>query len=57
MTEQEQAQNQEQETQQEKPKAKSKLILMVGIPGSGKTTLSKRVVDKGFHYMNADSID
>ena len=56
MTEQEQAHNKEQETVQEKPKAKSKLILMVGIPGSGKTTLSKRVVDKGFHYMNADSI-
>jgi predicted kinase len=33
-----------------------KLILMVGIPGCGKTTLSKRVVDKGFHYMNADKI-
>ena len=30
--------------------------MLVGVPGSGKTTLSKRVVAKGFHYMNADSI-
>lgn len=34
----------------------AKLILLVGVPGSGKTTLSKRIVAKGFHYMNADSI-
>ncbi|MBK8224320.1 MAG: AAA family ATPase [Candidatus Obscuribacter sp.] len=34
----------------------AKIILMVGIPGSGKTTLSQRVVSKGFHYLNADSI-
>ena len=34
----------------------AKLILLVGIPGSGKTTLSKKIVAKGFHYMNADSI-
>ena len=33
-----------------------KLVLMVGVPGSGKTTLSKKLVDKGFHYLNADSI-
>jgi predicted kinase len=29
---------------------------MVGVPGSGKTTLAKKLVDKGFHYLNADSI-
>lgn len=34
----------------------AKLIMLVGVPGSGKTTLSKRIVAKGFHYMNADSI-
>jgi predicted kinase len=33
-----------------------KIILMVGVPGAGKTTLSQRVVAKGFHYLNADSI-
>lgn len=35
---------------------RKRLILLVGIPGSGKTTLAKKVVEKGFHYMNADSI-
>jgi predicted kinase len=29
---------------------------MVGVPGSGKTTLAKKLVEKGYHYMNADSI-
>ncbi len=33
-----------------------KLIMMVGVPGSGKTTVAKKVVDKGFHYLNADQI-
>lgn len=33
-----------------------KLVVMVGVPGSGKTTLAKKLVDKGFHYLNADSI-
>ena len=33
-----------------------KLVVMVGVPGSGKTTLAKKLVEKGFHYMNADSI-
>ncbi len=35
---------------------RKRLIMLVGIPGSGKTTLAKKVVEKGFHYMNADSI-
>ena len=34
----------------------AKLILMVGIPGSGKSTLAKRIIAKGYHCMNADSI-
>jgi predicted kinase len=34
----------------------SKLIVMVGVPGSGKTTLAKKLVEKGFHYLNADAI-
>jgi predicted kinase len=29
---------------------------MVGIPGAGKTTLAKKLIAKGFHYMNADAI-
>lgn len=33
-----------------------KLIMMVGVPGAGKTTVAKKVVDKGFHYLNADQI-
>ena len=33
-----------------------KLILLIGIPGSGKTTLAKKIVEKGFHYINADTI-
>jgi predicted kinase len=33
-----------------------KLIIMVGIPGSGKSTVAKRVVEKGFRYFNADQI-
>lgn len=33
-----------------------KLVVMVGVPGSGKTTLAKKLVEKGFHYLNADSI-
>ncbi len=35
---------------------RKRLILLVGIPGSGKTTLAKKVVEKGFHYLNADAI-
>ena len=33
-----------------------KLIMMVGVPGAGKTTVAKKVVDKGYHYLNADQI-
>jgi predicted kinase len=33
-----------------------KIILLVGVPGSGKSTLAQKIVAKGFHYMNADSI-
>lgn len=32
------------------------LVLMVGVPGSGKTTVAERLVKKGYHSMNADSI-
>lgn len=33
-----------------------KIILLVGIPGSGKTTLAERLTNKGFVCLNADSI-
>lgn len=33
-----------------------KLVLMVGIPGSGKTTLSKMLIERGYAVLNADSI-
>lgn len=33
-----------------------KLILLIGIPGSGKTTLSKRLVEKNFKRICADEI-
>ncbi|RTL40174.1 MAG: AAA family ATPase [Candidatus Melainabacteria bacterium] len=33
-----------------------RLILLVGIPGSGKTTLAKKIVEKGFHCLSADPI-
>ncbi len=33
-----------------------KLVLLAGIPGSGKTTLSQRLLDKGFVCLNADLI-
>jgi len=33
-----------------------KLILLVGIPGSGKTTLAKKIAARGYHCLNADSI-
>lgn len=33
-----------------------RLVLLVGVPGSGKTTLSQKLIDQGYHCMNADSI-
>lgn len=33
-----------------------RIILMIGVPGSGKTTLAKKIAEKGFHYINADGI-
>lgn len=33
-----------------------RMILMIGVPGSGKTTLAKKIAEKGFHYINADGI-
>lgn len=33
-----------------------KLIVLIGVPGSGKTTLALKIAEKGFHYLNADSI-
>ncbi len=29
---------------------------MIGVPGSGKTTLARKIAEKGFKYINADSI-
>ena len=33
-----------------------RLILLVGIPGSGKTTLAKKIVERGFTCLSADPI-
>ncbi len=33
-----------------------KLILLVGIPGAGKTTLASKIAARGYHCLNADSI-
>lgn len=33
-----------------------KLIILIGVPGSGKSTLAAKIVEKGFHCLNADSI-
>ena len=33
-----------------------KLIILIGIPGSGKTTLAQKIIEKGFHCLNADKI-
>ena len=29
---------------------------MIGVPGSGKTTLAQKIAEKGWKYINADSI-
>jgi predicted kinase len=33
-----------------------RLVLLVGIPGAGKTTLAKKLISRGYHCLNADSI-
>ncbi len=33
-----------------------RIILLVGVPGSGKTTLAAKIAQKGFTILNADSI-
>lgn len=33
-----------------------KLIILIGVPGAGKTTLAMKIVEKGFHCLNADTI-
>ncbi|MBC7999637.1 MAG: AAA family ATPase [Leptolyngbya sp.] len=33
-----------------------RIILLIGVPGSGKTTLAGKIAEKGFTIMNADSI-
>jgi predicted kinase len=33
-----------------------RLIILVGIPGAGKTTLAKKIMEKGFHCLSADPI-
>ena len=33
-----------------------RMIVLIGIPGAGKTTLAKKIAEKGFHYLNADTI-
>ncbi len=33
-----------------------RLILLVGIPGAGKSTLAKKIIEKGFHCLSADPI-
>jgi predicted kinase len=33
-----------------------RIVLLVGVPGSGKSTVAQRLIDKGYHCLNADSI-
>ncbi len=33
-----------------------KLIILVGVPGSGKTTLASKIAERGYDCLNADSI-
>lgn len=34
----------------------NKIVLIVGVPGAGKSTLAQRLVEKGYNCLNADSI-
>lgn len=34
----------------------NKIVLLVGVPGSGKTTLAQRLIEKGYISLNADKI-
>ncbi len=47
--------NSEEQLQQSRQQLK-RLILLVGIPGAGKSTLAKKIIEKGFHCLSADPI-
>jgi len=34
----------------------NRLVILVGIPGSGKTTLAQKLIGRGYECLNADSI-
>lgn len=34
----------------------NRIVLLVGIPGSGKTTLAQKLIGRGYECLNADSI-
>lgn len=40
----------------EKGNAVKRLVLLVGVPASGKSTLAQRLIDKGYVCLNADAI-
>jgi predicted kinase len=33
-----------------------RLVILVGVPGSGKTTLAQKLIQRGYQWFNADSI-
>jgi predicted kinase len=33
-----------------------RIVLLVGVPGAGKTTLAQRLIDRGYRCFNADAI-